>query len=563
MGWRRVAERELAVIEPRTRAGAGGVRRRGQRLPRLARPEPTWPWSTPCSSSAGSTTRRSRGRRSTRWPGSRRWRGTCAATWTTRSAGRSRRWTTRRSEVAQLYPPYPFDDHPPIVGSGARRGRRLRPGRDRAAPATRSGRRRRTTARPHALERVQDALDAVPALVGRGDGIGSNSWVVGGEHTTTGQPLLANDPHLGISLPGIWMQMGLHCRTVSADCPMDVAGFTFSGVPGRDHRPQRRHRLGVHQPRPRRHRPLPRAGARPTSGATTRSGGRSTCATETIEVRGGDDVELRIRATDHGPLLSDVLDELRHGRRQRAATGRRDEDFAVSLAWTALQPIDHRRRDPRAQPGDGLGGVPRRRRRLRRPRAEHGVRRPRGPHRLPGAGAGPDPAVRQRRVACPPRAGGPRTTGPGSSSRSTGCRTCSTPRRASSSRPTRRSIGEDYPFYLTDDWDHGYRSARIRDRIEADPRLSVAEMAALQNDDLNPMAATLVPYLLDVDDLRAGYYRDGQDLLRDWDGRQPARDGQRRGGVLQRRVARPAAADLPRRAARSRCGPRAGSGGTP
>ena len=26
--------------------------------------------------------------------------------------------------------------------------------------------------------------------------------------------------------------MGLHCRTVSAECPMDVAGFTFSGVPG-------------------------------------------------------------------------------------------------------------------------------------------------------------------------------------------------------------------------------------------------------------------------------------------------------------------------------------------
>ena len=60
-------------------------------------------------------------------------------------------------------------------------------------------------------------------------------------------------------------------------------------------------------------------------------------------------------------------------------------------------------------------------------------------------------------------------------------------------------IGEDYPFYLTDDWDQGYRSTRIRDRIEADPRLSVAEMAALQTDSLNPMADTLVPYLLDVD----------------------------------------------------------------
>ena len=41
-------------------------------------------------------------------------------------------------------------------------------------------------------------------------------------------PILANDPHLGISQPGIWMQMGLHCREVSADCTLDTSGFTFS-----------------------------------------------------------------------------------------------------------------------------------------------------------------------------------------------------------------------------------------------------------------------------------------------------------------------------------------------
>ena len=33
-------------------------------------------------------------------------------------------------------------------------------------------------------------------------------------------------------MPGIWVQMGLHCRTVSEACPLDVSGFTFSGVPG-------------------------------------------------------------------------------------------------------------------------------------------------------------------------------------------------------------------------------------------------------------------------------------------------------------------------------------------
>ena len=33
-------------------------------------------------------------------------------------------------------------------------------------------------------------------------------------------------------MPSIWYQMGLHCRTVSDACPYDVAGYTFSGVPG-------------------------------------------------------------------------------------------------------------------------------------------------------------------------------------------------------------------------------------------------------------------------------------------------------------------------------------------
>ena len=82
------------------------------------------------------------------------------------------------------------------------------------------------------FESAQAVLDSVPALLGRGDGIGSNSWVVAGSKTTTGKPLLANDPHLGTSIPGIWYQTGLHCRTVSAACPFDVSGYTFAGMPG-------------------------------------------------------------------------------------------------------------------------------------------------------------------------------------------------------------------------------------------------------------------------------------------------------------------------------------------
>ena len=35
----------------------------------------------------------------------------------------------------------------------------------------------------------------------------SNNWAVSGNHSVTGKPLLANDMHLGLSVPGIWIQM--------------------------------------------------------------------------------------------------------------------------------------------------------------------------------------------------------------------------------------------------------------------------------------------------------------------------------------------------------------------
>ncbi|CAM5233848.1 penicillin amidase [Streptomyces badius] len=83
------------------------------------------------------------------------------------------------------------------------------------------------------LAALSDTLDEIPALLGpNGNGIGSNSWVVGGAHTTSGKALLANDPHLAPMLPSLWYQMGLHCRKLSATCQYDTAGYTFSGMPG-------------------------------------------------------------------------------------------------------------------------------------------------------------------------------------------------------------------------------------------------------------------------------------------------------------------------------------------
>ena len=57
------------------------------------------------------------------------------------------------------------------------------------------------------------------------EGNGSNSWVVAGERTATGKPLLANDPHLGLTAPAIWYFAHLNAPG------LNVIGATLPGVP--------------------------------------------------------------------------------------------------------------------------------------------------------------------------------------------------------------------------------------------------------------------------------------------------------------------------------------------
>ena len=249
------------------------------------------------------------------------------------------------AEVAELYPPYPYDRNAPIVRQGAVVDGVFE--QDATRPATRLPQRPAYAEARGTFRRRGPGSSDLPALIGRGDGIGSNTWVVDGEHSATGEPLLANDPHLGVTLPGIWYQMGLHCRTVDDDCPFDVTGFTFSGVPGRDHRPQRRHRLGVHQPRPRRHRPLPRAGGRRPVAVRRAAAAAGRPHGDDPACADGEDVELH-RPVDRGTARCSPTSPTtwpRSGRTRRPTIRPRDggDEYAVSLAWTALEPSRRRR----------------------------------------------------------------------------------------------------------------------------------------------------------------------------------------------------------------------------
>jgi penicillin G amidase len=57
-------------------------------------------------------------------------------------------------------------------------------------------------------------------------GKGSNNWAVSGKRTTSGAPILCNDPHLGLNLPSLWYEVQLQSQGVN------VFGISLPGTPG-------------------------------------------------------------------------------------------------------------------------------------------------------------------------------------------------------------------------------------------------------------------------------------------------------------------------------------------
>ncbi|WP_090559629.1 penicillin acylase family protein [Pedobacter hartonius] len=58
------------------------------------------------------------------------------------------------------------------------------------------------------------------------DGIGSNNWALSGTKTASGYPILANDPHLNLTLPSVWYQIQLNAPGLNA------YGVSLPGAPG-------------------------------------------------------------------------------------------------------------------------------------------------------------------------------------------------------------------------------------------------------------------------------------------------------------------------------------------
>ena len=425
-----------------------------------------------------------------------------------------------KQRAASLYPPYPYDEHAPILSQGAVVDGVFE--QDATMGGTRNPRRppfgRQALAE---LAGLRAGLDRMPAWLGRGDGLGSNSWVVDGAHSTTGAPILANDPHLGVSLPGVWMQVGLHCRTVSDACPYDVAGFSFSGVPGVIIGHNADIAWGFTNLGP----DVSDLYVERIEGDTWRYGGEDRplrTRTETIKVADGDDVEITVRSTGHGPVVSDVDDDIAEVAQDTALPrpGGEDVEVAVSLAWTALKPrptADAILELNRAQDWDEFRAAlsdfaaP----------AQNVVYADREGH-IGYQAPGLIPIRKSGNDGSMPAAGWrPETDWTSEYVPYDGLPNVLDPEEGFIATANQAVTDQDYPYLLTNDWDRGYRSQRIRDVLEDSGELSVQAMLDLQLDTLSPMAPILVPHLLDQR-LPRGYYSAGKRLLADWDFRMDA-----------------------------------------
>lgn len=234
--------------------------------------------------------------------------------------------TLDTTQLWQLMPPYP-GEAPATRVDLARLYRELGVYRSSPAEAPRPS---SAAPAPWLTAGALTDLSGWAAGLGHVEGKGSNNWVVAGNHSSTGKPLLANDPHLGLSAPAVWYFARLKAPAGNGRPPLDVIGATLPGMPGvvlgrtagvawgfTNTGPDVQD-LYLEQIRP----------EQPNEYRTPLGWAAFDTRDELIAVKGQPDETLKVRSTRHGPVLSDV--QTLHG--EVIDTTR----YVLALRWTAL-----------------------------------------------------------------------------------------------------------------------------------------------------------------------------------------------------------------------------------
>jgi penicillin amidase len=374
-------------------------------------------------------------------------------------------------DLAVLYPPYPKDA--PIAVSEAALWLKDLPLRDIAA-----------------------AIPPAPAFA-------SDNWVIDGKHSASGKPLLANDPHLGLSAPSIWYLARIETPQQT------LAGVTAPGGPFVILGHNRRIAWGftntesdvsdlfIERVDPAdKTRYLTPGGSEPFA-----------VRREAILVAGGKPQSLEVRETRHGPVISDL------GAAYRGETA---PDRVLALQATFLSGED---RTPQAlwamnhaQNWDAFRAsladfvAPQQNVVYADVDGHIGFIAPgRVPIRAKGDGWLPAPGWNGEYdwTSVIPFDRLPTAFDPPSG------------RILSANN---RIVPESYPYFLGRDWDLPNRAERIAELLQASPRQSPEGSAALQTDTFSLMTRALLPLMLATAP-KSKTAAEALELLRAWDGR--------------------------------------------
>ena len=329
------------------------------------------------------------------------------------------------------------------------------------------------------LDASKLASIAIPGVTEDG---ASNNWVVTGSRTASGKPLLANDPHLGLAAPAVWYFAHLSAPGY------EVMGATLPGVPGVVLGRNQRIAWGMTNTYPDvQDLYIERVDA---AGQVLSPQGWQKLATrsEVIKVKGQADVALTVRASRHGPLISDVF---------KPAAEALPQGYALALAWTTLREDDvsvqaggkfataanwneflAAARDfqsPQqnivyADTAGNIGFVAPGRIPVRKPANDLKGQAP-----APGWDARYDwdgfIAFEELPQSYNPAAGSIVTA-------------------------NHKIVPEDYPHFLTSEWHPPYRADRIAQLLVATPRHTTQSFARIQADTVSPRVREILPLLL-------------------------------------------------------------------
>lgn len=348
---------------------------------------------------------------------------------------------------------------------------------------------------PATAHALLDLWETVHLTTGLGDRLaGSNNWVIGGERTASGKPLLVNDPHLSNRIPSIWYLAHMQGGAINA------IGATFPGLPAVVIGHNERIAWGVTNTGP----DVQDLYIEQIDAQNyVRYNGRREPVTligETINVKDAEPVTLTVRITRHGPIISDVT----------SGTGE-----TLAFRWTALDEEDLTIRAflnvNRARNWDEFTAA------LRDYKAPMqnfvyadvegniGYYAPGAlPIRRNGDGRLPVPGWTDEYewVGYVPFEELPHVYNPSQGYIATA---------------NNRVVGDDYPYLLGTSWAAPYRAQRIVEMIEQGNRLTVDDMRRMLGDVVSVQARELLPVLLAVQPAEPREAA-ALELLRGWDG---------------------------------------------